>query len=946
MNAQAPNNKADAAKRAAELKKAIEEVKRLLGADFDAKAVNALFDPVTNTEWSGEFSPTEMKILIAAGATDAVGTGRHEALHALFKMLKDMGHPQATKVIENLATNPLIMRKLKVLLADEKAALEQLKDPEEAAAYLFQFWMAGQIELGPQAKTFFQQVMKWLDDIQLMLREKVFGSKAATNEREQRRQNELAETLLAHFRDGAMAAPEGRARVQAVLEKNAKAVEARRLNTRAFGHKFHKFMEKGIYSAASIFEDSANPHVKEIGRMFFRLEGDVKGQNQNFIEAAAQMNDKYQVKLRNILTSIDNETMGLVSKYMNDRTPLEKIHHPEAKAAVTEIRELLKQLYLYQKGRNTARWDEATNSWQLLGEIKENYYPRVWSIGALTDKQGEFLEKMTKALEKYRRDHKGFPDIEEFEAAKVAQGILNKLINGNGNNGPQETESDIGITPWQASVNKRDLNWLDDVAPGEFTDFLSQDVSEVMTNYIAQATKRAEYSKVFGRGGENLRNKVSEAIAYEMNPELMDKAKAKLKDMLDRHTKGTPPNLVSAMRAVMRAEKVPEAEVDKVHADAVARLEPVTKAIMAMEGTLGREIDPNLRHVMSGVTTFQNFRLLPLALFASINDVVGMIARGGSMKDSFQAFARGVREVGMMWKGTYSKDELAKLAESLGTVGAGNYLDSMGQTYSSQFMYGKLRRWNDKLFKWNGLEAWNRAVRIQATGVAIEFIKRHVEKPNEHSKRYLEELFGKDYDTSQIMKNGDLDYSSDAVQQAILSWVNGAVLRPNAAHRPVYASDPHYMLFFHLKQFAYSFHKVILRRTWVEAKEGNYTPAAALFVGYVPVSIAADVMKELLIVGDDDPWWTKGGLTDYLEHGIARANLGGVPQMWLGDTMADPLKIFNNPEGVASRASNVLGPAPDQLIDLLTVPMFDNKSLSRELAGGVPGGVLLRRYID
>lgn len=945
-NAQAPNNTADATKRAAELKKAIEEVKRLLGADFDAKAVNALFDPVTNAEWSGEFSPTEMKILIAAGATDAVGTGRHEAMHALFKMLKDMGHPQATKVIENLATNPLIMRKLKVLLADEKAALEQLKDPEEAAAYLFQFWMAGQIELGPQAKTFFQQVMKWLDDIQLMLREKVFGSKAATNEREQRRQNELAETLLAHFRDGAMAAPEGRARVQAVLEKNAKAVEARRLNTRAFGHKFHKFMEKGIYSAASIFEDSTNPHVKEIGRMFFRLEGDVKGQNQNFIEAAGQWNDKYQVELRNILTSIDNETMGLVSKYMNDRTPLDKIHHPEAKAAVTKLRELLKQLYLYQKGRNTARWDEATNSWQLLGEIKENYYPRVWSIGALTDKQGEFLEKMTKALEKYRRDHKGFPDIEEFDAAKVAQGILNKLINGNGNNGPQETESDIGITPWQASVNKRDLNWLDDVAPGEFTDFLSQDVSEVMTSYIAQATKRAEYSKAFGRGGENLRNKVQEAIAYEMNPELMDKAKAKLKDMLDAHEKGTPPNLVSAMRAVMRAEKVPEAEVDKVHADAVARLEPVTKAIMAMEGTLGREIDPNLRHVMSGVTTFQNFRLLPLALFASINDVVGMVARGGSMKDSFQAFARGVREVGMMWKGTYSKDELAKLAESLGTVGAGNYLDSMGQTYSSQFMYGKLRRWNDKLFKWNGLEAWNRAVRIQATGVAIEFIKRHVEKPNEHSKRYLEELFGNDYDTSQIMKNGDLDYSSEAVQQAILSWVNGAVLRPNAAHRPVYASDPHYMLFFHLKQFAYSFHKVILRRTWVEAKEGNYTPAAALFVGYVPVSIAADVMKELLIVGDDDPWWTKGGLTDYLEHGIARANLGGVPQMWLGDTMADPLNIFNNPEGVASRASNVLGPAPDQLIDLLTVPMFDNKFLSRELAGGVPGGVLLRRYVD
>ncbi len=398
--------------------------------------------------------------------------------------------------------------------------------------------------------------------------------------------------------------------------------------------------------------------------------------------------------------------------------------------------------------------------------------------------------------------------------------------------------------------------------------------------------------------------------------------------------------------SAVKAEDVAKVRegVDKIHADAVAKLEPVTKAIMAMEGTLGREIDPTLRHVMSGVTTFQNFRLLPLALFASINDVVGMVARGGTMKDSFQAFTRGIKEVGLMWKGEYSQDELAKLAERLGTVGGGNYLDAMGQTYSSQFMYGKLRRWNDALFKWNGLEAWNRAARIQATGVAIEFIKRHIEKPNEHSKRYIEELFGKDYDTGLIMKDGDLDYSNDRVREAVLTWVNGAVLRPNASHRPIYASDPHYMLFYHLKQFAYSFHKVILRRAWIEAKAGNYTPAAALFTGYVPVSIAADVVKETLIMGDDDPWWTKGGLTAYLEHGVARANLGGVPQMWLGD-IADPVMAFKDPGRYVGSLSNVAGPAPDQLIDLISVPFLEDKTLVKEAAGGVPGGVLIRRYV-
>lgn len=983
QNAQTPGEATTDAKRTAELKAALDEVKRLLGKDFDAQVSNELFDPVSGVGWSGEFDPQQMRILIAAGATDTMGTGRHEALHALFKMLRDMGHPEAVKVIENLAKNAAVMSQLKKHLADHKNALEQLKDPEEAAAYAFQFWMADQLKLGPQAKTFFQKVMDFLNKAQLALRDKVFGSEVAKDERARLKQDALALKLLGAFRDGAMASPEGRVSVQAVLEANKQALEARRLNTRAFGHKLHNFLKQGVYSAASVFEDSANPHVKALGKMFFRMEGDVRGEKQSFLEAAAQANDRYQVKVRNILVKLDKDTAELVSKYMNNRTELKDIHHPEAHEAVKDLRDLLDDLLLYQRNMNTARWDAEKMEWVPMGEVEKNYYPRVWSINVLTEKQGEFIEKMTKALEKYRRDFKGFPEIEEFHADTMAKAILNKLINGAGSNDIEEMTSDLGITPWQASVNKRDLNWLDDVAPGEFTEYFSNDVAEVMTSYVSQATKRAEYNHAFGRGGEKLREGMYAAIVHEMGgEELTQKATARLKTMSARKTDGEKPNIVAAAREVLledrlealnpnmewtkemlamvrmgeygfleggsvKAEDVAKVreEVDKIHADAVAKLDPVTKAIMAMEGTLGREIDPTLRHVMSGVTTFQNFRLLPLALFASINDVVGMVARGGTMKDSFQAFTRGIKEVGLMWKGEYSQDELAKLAERLGTVGGGNYLDAMGQTYSSQFMYGKLRRWNDALFKWNGLEAWNRAARIQATGVAIEFIKRHVEKPNEHSKRYLEELFGKDYDTSLIMKDGDLDYSNDRVQEAVLTWVNGAVLRPNASHRPIYASDPHYMLFYHLKQFAYSFHKVILRRAWIEAKAGNYTPAAALFTGYVPVSIAADVVKETLIMGDDDPWWTKGGLTAYLEHGVARANLGGVPQMWLGD-IADPVMAFKDPGRYVGSLSNVAGPAPDQLIDLISVPFLEDKTLVKEAAGGVPGGVLIRRYVD
>ncbi|GHU02417.1 hypothetical protein FACS1894154_12320 [Betaproteobacteria bacterium] len=76
----------------------------------------------------------------------------------------------------------------------------------------------------------------------------------------------------------------------------------------------------------------------------------------------------------------------------------------------------------------------------------------------------------------------------------------------------------------------------------------------------------------------------------------------------------------------------------------------------------------------------------------------------------------------------------------------------------------------------------------------------------------------------------------------------------------------------------------------------------------------------------------------------------GLPQYWLGDTLGDPLKIFSNPtDELAKRAgklTNVLGPAPDELADLLLVPIFESKRLVNELAGALPFGVVARRMVD
>jgi len=61
----------------------------------------------------------------------------------------------------------------------------------------------------------------------------------------------------------------------------------------------------------------------------------------------------------------------------------------------------------------------------------------------------------------------------------------------------------------------------------------------------------------------------------------------------------------------------------------------------------------------------------------------------------------------------------------------------------------------------------------------------------------------------------------ERVHMAINRWVQGAIITPNAAQRPAWSSDPHWSMFFHLKQFSYSFHQTIMKRAVNELEYGN-----------------------------------------------------------------------------------------------------------------------------
>lgn len=479
----------------------------------------------------------------------------------------------------------------------------------------------------------------------------------------------------------------------------------------------------------------------------------------------------------------------------------------------------------------------------------KDYFPRVWDREAIMKNRDEFIALLTKH---------GVEDPETTASYMMNEGFTD--IAG----GQDEV---LGYTPAMAAANARTLHMItgDEAAP-----FLKKDLIETLHDYTRQAVKRTEYVRRFGERGEKL----------------------------------------STLLGLARKQGATGKE-----------LQAAKKYIQAAQGTLGYDIDPQLRDIAGGLIVYENIRLLPLAIFSSIVDPIGLAVRSGDMRDAFTAFRRGVTEVrNYMRKTPNVTDDLAQLAIDIGVMEHNVMMDAYQLTQSSDFLNSKQKKIQDAFFKYNAMSGWNHSMRTAATGSAINFITRHSLDPTKHSARYMEEL-GLTADDLHYADNGGLlvrkeeilaaggtEAQADKLHAAIHRYVDGAVLRPNAAHRPIWMSDPHYALFAHLKQFTYSFHQTILKRASLEMKNGNYAVLAPL-LSYIPVSVAAAYMKGVIQAGGDDPEWKRGwGPANYVWDGTQRAGLLGIRQFGI-DIETDAM---NGGSGIGT----IIGPTFDHLTDI------------------------------
>ena len=236
-------------------------------------------------------------------------------------------------------------------------------------------------------------------------------------------------------------------------------------------------------------------------------------------------------------------------------------------------------------------------------------------------------------------------------------------------------------------------------------------------------------------------------------------------------------------------------------------------------------LSPFWRKTNSYLATMNLVTLLTFATLASLPDFAGSIVQTKEFKGISMAFKEIVNQV-------QDREAAKRLANDIGVVMPEAAANAWMSQADSDMLDPTARVATDTFFKWTGLQALTTISREFSTGMGRQFLIEHAYHPTERSARYLEQL-GVTAEQVRAWNDGDQSFANEegqAVKAALTRFVESSVLRPNAAERPIWASDPRFALVWQLKSFIYAFNKVILEGVLREGRtrfqEGDSIAAA------------------------------------------------------------------------------------------------------------------------
>jgi hypothetical protein len=235
--------------------------------------------------------------------------------------------------------------------------------------------------------------------------------------------------------------------------------------------------------------------------------------------------------------------------------------------------------------------------------------------------------------------------------------------------------------------------------------------------------------------------------------------------------------------------------------------EEAQKIVHKYLGYQDAPLGPMWRAVNSWGTVLQVFAILPLAVLGSLPELAGPVIASkefGSVTVAMKEIVKTVR----------NREDARSLARDLGVVTSQSVANVMMSQAELDFMDTQARKLTDGFFRVTLLDTYTKFTREFASNMGVRFLENHSnpETAGAFSKRYLKEL-GVTAEDVQAWSKSNQDFSTPEgkkVREALQRFVESSTLRPNAAERPLWASDPRWALIWQLKGFFYSYGKVML----------------------------------------------------------------------------------------------------------------------------------------
>lgn len=287
-------------------------------------------------------------------------------------------------------------------------------------------------------------------------------------------------------------------------------------------------------------------------------------------------------------------------------------------------------------------------------------------------------------------------------------------------------------------------------------------------------------------------------------------------DVLSKYTLPPKETLVQYVKHIVKRVEFNRATKDANGNDLLgpelAKLSPEdrAKAKQTIDTYLGyntNPLSPLWRDINSWGQFLQMVMLLPLATLSSMPEIAGAIINAKEFSAVTMAFKELVNTI-------KNRQEAMEFARDLGVTSSSTMSNVFITEAEAEFLNPTVRNLSDGFFKYIGLDFFTKFTREFAANMAVSFVLTHAHNKsgNPRSTRYLEDL-GLTAAEVKAWESDGRKFTTETgrkVEAALQKFVESSMLRPNAAERPSWASDPRWALIWQLKGYFYSFGKVTL----------------------------------------------------------------------------------------------------------------------------------------